>query len=132
MAFDEQQGTDLQQSVEASGGVLDEQFGAALRRLRKARGWSLSYLGEVCGTSGANISKIERGRARKYTLPLLTSVASAFGMQLYEFFAAVESIDVAERAVEQDESSLLEAYRRMPESQRHVLLAVAMTLRPVE
>lgn len=130
MALDDHQLAGHQRIVEARD--IDERFGAALRRLRDARGWSLSYVGEICGTSGANISKIERGQAKEYSLPLLMSLAAAYGMRLYELFASLELIDVSNRAIGRDEQRLLEAYEAMSEGQRRVLVSVATALRPVE
>jgi len=110
---------------------IDERFGAVLRELRDGRGWSLSYLAEIIGTSGANISKIERGRAKEYSLQLLSSLAGAFGLRLYELFAMVEMIDVAGKGIGLDERRLLDAYQSLSEMQRETLMSVAMTLRPV-
>ena len=109
---------------------IDERLGAALRGLRQARGWSLSYTGEICGTSGANISKIERGRAKEYSLQLLSSLAEAYGMKLYELFASVDSLDVSNAGTGSDERKLLDAYHSMSAAQRETLMSVAMTLRP--
>jgi len=109
---------------------IDERLGAVLRQLREARGWSLSYLGEVCGTSGANLSKIERGRAKEHSLQLLSSLAAAYGMKLYELFAAIEMIDVSGKGIGADERRLVDAYQSLSEIQRETLMSVAMTLRP--
>jgi len=109
---------------------IDERLGATLRDLRQARGWSLSYTGEICGTSGANISKIERGRAKEYSLQLLSSLAEAYGMKLYELFASVESVNGASVGKGGEEGKLLDAYHSMSVAQRETLMSVAMTLRP--
>lgn len=109
---------------------IEGRLGTTLRALRLARGWSLSYAGEVCGTSGANVSKIERGLAREYSLPLLASLSEAYGMKLYELFAAVESIDVSHAALGPDERKLLDAYQSMSAAQKETVMDVAMTLRP--
>jgi len=109
---------------------IDERLGAVLRALREKRGWSLSYLGEICGTSGANISKIERGLAKEYTLQLLASLADAYGLKLYELLAAVESVDILKSGLGHEERRLVEAYRSLSATQREALMSVAMTLRP--
>lgn len=109
---------------------IDERLGTTLRELRQARGWSLSYTGEICGTSGANISKIENGRAREYSLQLLSRLGEAYGMKLYQLFASVDSIDVSNAGRGSAERNLLDAYNSMSEAQRETLLSVAMTLRP--
>lgn len=109
---------------------VDEQLGAALRRLRERQGWSLSYVGEICGTSGANVSKIERGQAKEYSLQLLKSFAAAYGMKLYELLALVESVDIRGQSLEPDERKMLEVYQALSSIQRETLMAVALTLRP--
>lgn len=109
---------------------FDERLGATLRDLRQTRGWSLSYTGEICGTSGANISKIERGLAKEYSLQLLSNLAKAYGMKLYEMFAAVDSVEVSNVGTGSDERKLLDAYHSMSTPQQETLMSVAMTLRP--
>lgn len=109
---------------------LDVLLGAALRHLRDRQGWSLSYVGEICGTSGANISKIERGQAKEYSLALLKSIAAAYGMKLYELLALVESVDIRGQSLEPDERKMLEVYQALSSIQRETLMAVALTLRP--
>ena len=108
---------------------MDEQLGAALRQLRDGQGWSLSYVGEICGTSGANISKIERGQAKEYGLSLLKALAAAYGLKLYELFAMVESVDVNDQALERDERKLVGVYKALTPRQRETLMSVALTLR---
>ena len=122
----------VQPSVDAGKHSIDERFGVVLRGLREARGWSLSYVGEVCRTSGANVSKIERGGGKEYGLALLTRLAEAYGMKLYELFARLESIDVGANSADDGESTLIAAYRSMPDAQRETLISVATTLRPVD
>jgi len=109
---------------------VDEQLGAALRRLRERQGWSLSYVGEICGTSGANVSKIERGQAKEYSLQLLKSFAAAYGMKLYELLAIVESAGIAAGGLGEDEREMVEVYKSLTREQRKTLMAVALTLRP--
>lgn len=118
-----------QRSVEGSEQRIDERLGLALRGLREARGWSLSYVGEVCGTSGANVSKIERGGAKEYSLALLVRLADAYGLKLHELFALVESVDTGREAADGGEGTLIAAYRAMSEPQRETLISVAVTLR---
>jgi phage repressor protein C with HTH and peptisase S24 domain len=54
-----------------------------LKQLRMARGWSLAQLGEMIGTSGQNVSKIELGKAR-LTLDWVTKFARAFDIDPLE------------------------------------------------
>src|SRR5690349_15859046 len=109
---------------------LDERMGTVLRQLREARGWSLSYVAEICETSAANLSKIERGGAREYTLELLTKMGAAYGLRAYELMARVEAVEVAPDTLSDEEQALLSAYRSLSQEQKGVLASVAMTLRP--
>ena len=109
---------------------IDGRLGAALRDLRLARGWSLSYAGEICGTSEANVSKIELGLAKMYSLQLLSSLSEAYGMKLHELFALIELIHYPPAALEADERTLVDAYRSMSAAQRETVMDVVMTLRP--
>src|SRR4051794_34732152 len=124
-------GAEVQQSVDGVEQRIDERFGAVLRGLREAKGWSLSYVGEVCDTSGANISKIERGGAKEYSLALLVRLAEAYGIGLYELFARLDSVDIPMTS-DRGEGTLLAAYRSMSDPQRDTLIAVATTLRPAD
>lgn len=109
---------------------IDERLGGVLRQLREARGWSLSYVGEICGTSAANVSKIERGLAKEYSLSLLSGLAGAHGMKLYQLFAAVDGLDLTGKAMGSEQRKLVEAYDSLSEMQQQTLMSVAMTLRP--
>lgn len=105
-------------------------MGAILRELRERQGWSLSYVAEICETSIANLSKIELGRAREYTLDLLVKVANAYGLRAYELMARVEAVNVLPETMSEKESALLLAYRSLGQGQQEMLMSVARTLRP--
>lgn len=108
-----------------------QRLGDALRRLREERRWTLEYVAEVCGTSAANVSKIEHGRTREFNLDLLDRLASAFGLRLHELFALAQGVPVSgAAALMPDELELLESYRALPAGQRDTLRTVARTLRP--
>jgi phage repressor protein C with HTH and peptisase S24 domain/DNA-binding XRE family transcriptional regulator len=62
---------------------MTDPVSARLKQLRIARGWSLAKLGEMVGTSGQNVSKIELGKARM-TLDWVTKFARAFGIEPLE------------------------------------------------
>jgi len=125
-------GKQFQLIVEAIGDQpgVDERLGEVLRNLRQGRDWSLSYVAEICATSGANISKMERGRAREYSLRLLSRLAAAYGTNLRDLFASVDGIDAPHLARDRAERDLLDAYRSMSPAQRETLISVAVTLRP--
>lgn len=57
------------------------QIGAALRRRRRALGWTQSQLGERAGLRQATISELERG-ANGIHLKSLCDVVSALGLDL--------------------------------------------------
>ena len=110
---------------------IGEALGETIRRLRAERAWSLDYLGEICGTSAANISKIEHGRPREYRLELLRKLAAAFGLGLYELFALAEDVELTGKEhLAADETQLLGVYRRLMPAQRDTLRSVARNLSP--
>jgi len=109
---------------------LDERLGNALRRLREQRGWSLTYVAEICGTSAANLSKIERGRGTEYTLTMLSSLARAYGLALHQLFAVVEGVELPTTGMTPEHKYLLEVYDSLKPAQRETLVSIAMTLRP--
>jgi transcriptional regulator with XRE-family HTH domain len=109
--------------------MQDEQLGKSLRHLREQRGWSLDYVADICGTSGPNLSKIERGQPKEYRLELLSKLASAYGLRTYELFALAEQIELIDvDALASDETDLLRTYRNLTVSQRQVANAVIETL----
>lgn len=61
-----------------SAGVPE--LGAAVRRLRLARGWTLAELAGRVGMSVASLSEVERGR-KDTTLAKTRALAAAFGME---------------------------------------------------
>jgi transcriptional regulator with XRE-family HTH domain len=62
-----------------SGAGLIHKFGAAVRQLREARGWSQEELAEQAGLNRSFVGEIERGEV---TVSLFTvaKLAQAFGM----------------------------------------------------
>src|SRR5699024_4924943 len=61
-------------------------FGQRLRHLRKARGLTLSDLGERVGRAPSQLSLLENGK-REPKLSLLTSLASALGVSIEELLS---------------------------------------------
>jgi transcriptional regulator with XRE-family HTH domain len=109
--------------------TIGQRLGAVLRGLRVKQGWNLEYVGELCGTTGANISRIELARPTEYRLELLEKIASAFGFRLYELFALVEDVRLAEKeSLTADEQTLLAIYRALPPSQKGKVRNVAQAL----
>ncbi len=64
-------------------------IGAAVRALRKERGWTLDDLAERAHTSKSNLSNLE-GDRQGYSPVLLASLADAFGYRVSELFAIAE------------------------------------------
>ena len=60
-------------------------LGAAIRRLRQARGLTLADVAYAAGTDPANISRLERGQ-QGYSDVLLAAVADELGVHLWELF----------------------------------------------
>ncbi|MEO6697296.1 MAG: helix-turn-helix transcriptional regulator [Gammaproteobacteria bacterium] len=70
--------------------ITRTELGAALRRLRLARGLKLADVAYAAGTDPANISRLERG-IQGYSDQTLTAIADIFGMRLWEIFREAES-----------------------------------------
>lgn len=64
-------------------------FGAAVRALRKARGFSQEAFGDACGIDRSYMGGIERGEHNLALVNILKIVA-ALNMQPSEFFAALD------------------------------------------
>jgi transcriptional regulator with XRE-family HTH domain len=111
--------------------TIGQRLGANLRSLREKQGRSLEYVGELCDTTGANISRIELARPTEYRLELLEKIAAVFGVKLYELFALVEEVRLTEKvSLNVDEQALLALYRNLPSSQRRKVMDVAEALSP--
>jgi transcriptional regulator with XRE-family HTH domain len=65
------------------------QFGAAVRALRKARGFSQEAFGDACGIDRSYMGGIERGEHNLALVNILKIVA-ALDMQPSEFFASLD------------------------------------------
>ncbi|ASL42197.1 Transcriptional regulator ClgR [Burkholderia sp. AD24] len=60
-------------------GLLVREFGAAVRRLREASGWSQEQLAEYAGLNRSYVGEIERGSAIA-SIVTLDKLARAFGV----------------------------------------------------
>lgn len=60
-------------------------FGANVRRLREAKGWSQDNLSEVSGLHRTYISGIERG-VRNPTIKIVNEIAKALDVEIGELF----------------------------------------------
>lgn len=70
--------------------AADERLGDEIRKLRKARGWSISNLAEAIGRSISFISQLERGHATA-SISDLKAIAQNLGVPLGWFFANDEA-----------------------------------------
>ena len=70
-------------------------LGDRVRRLRRARGWTLDEAAGRCGLSRAALSKIERERMSP-TFGALQKIAQGFGFELSELIAQCSDGKVSE------------------------------------
>ena len=80
--------------VGTSSGLFELPFGAALRRLRLAAGFSQEQLGLEAGVQRNFISLIELGHNRP-TITTVAKLAGALGLKASELVAAAEAESVA-------------------------------------
>jgi transcriptional regulator with XRE-family HTH domain len=59
-----------------------------IKELREGKGWTQEQLAEFCGTSGATIQRLERGR-RKLTDKWIPLLSNALGVQPGELFVEI-------------------------------------------
>lgn len=76
----------------ARGAVQDCLLGGEIRKLRKARGRSLSEVAEKIGRSISFVSQLERGNARA-SVADLKAIADTLGVPFGWFFAHDESVE---------------------------------------
>jgi transcriptional regulator with XRE-family HTH domain len=70
----------MRHATAASAAVdVPEEFGATVRRLRDAAGWSQMQLGQRCDMDLSAISRLERGQ-RDPQLTTIVRIARAFGV----------------------------------------------------
>lgn len=71
-------------------GINDGRLGEEIRKLRKARAWSISNLADAIGRSISFVSQIERGNATP-SISDLKGIAVSLGVPLGWFFANEEA-----------------------------------------
>jgi transcriptional regulator with XRE-family HTH domain len=114
----------FRQGVRLTDAPLEVRLGRAIRKLRKDRNWSLKHVGQMVESGHANISKIELGNAKEYSLALLGRLASAFGLRVDELFTLAEGSEFSSReSLSEEEAAWLEAYRALPAAERRTILA---------
>lgn len=66
-------------------------FGRNLRRLRKARGWSLTDLANEADTNKGYLSELERGEKSQPSMDFMVRLGRALGCSTTEFLAVEPS-----------------------------------------
>ncbi len=69
--------------------ALSDRFGAAVRHLRAARGWSQEHLADLAGLNRSYLGEIERGVATP-SIASAAKLAAAFGWPLSRLVAECE------------------------------------------
>ena len=106
--------------------------GKAVRRMRKARQWSVRALAVQCGVSAGFISQVELGRAFP-SIASLERIATVLGVTLGEFFQSTSSdgpfiVKKTERQVLQSKWSKAQIESLGPWSGARKLEALLVTL----
>ena len=105
-------------------------LGTTVKTLREERGWSQGQLAELCSSSPSNISKVERGDERGYSIDLLEALAAAFEIEVYELFALAAGVDLLDKEkLTLEERDLLDNFRALTSAQKEMLHTVSATLR---
>lgn len=65
--------------------TVQQRFGAHVRKLRNARGWSQEHLAERAGLHWTYVGGVERGE-RNPTLLVIARIAKAFGISIRDLF----------------------------------------------
>jgi len=69
-------------------GIIQKEFGAQVRKLRKRRGWTQEELAEAADRHWTYIGGIERGE-RNVTLQVVGDLAHALGVNIEELFTGI-------------------------------------------
>lgn len=88
------------------------QLGAALRSIRKERGWNLQTMSEVTGISVASLSKVENGK-RSLAYDKLSQLATSLNVDIAQLFSAsTNKVNVAlptmsgRRSIQREDSGI--------------------------
>ena len=65
--------------------TVQQRFGAHVRKLRHARGWSQEHLAERASLHWTYVGGVERGE-RNPTLVVMARIAKAFGIPMRDLF----------------------------------------------
>lgn len=111
-------------------------WGHAVRRLRLEQGLSQEELAHRCGTTAANISRIETGK-HGASATLARLLAQQFGLKVYQLAAMAEGASLpdtpAMRHVElsREEEGLLQHFRGLRRQHRQLITQLCMSLSEV-
>ena len=73
--------------------VTPEEFGAAVRRARKGKGWQQSDLADLLGVTRMTISRLERGGPVNIETAMRALSECGYGLVIVPKFARVEVSD---------------------------------------
>ncbi|WP_435628339.1 helix-turn-helix domain-containing protein [Candidatus Ferrigenium straubiae] len=104
-------------------------LGETIKNLRIARHWTQDELAYRAKITAANISRIETGKHGPST-QLLESLASVFGMKMYQLVALAEGekLPVASPEYDFTEQALLQNFRSMTPKEQELFMAMGERL----
>lgn len=88
--------------------------GAAVRQLRKDRGWTLETLSELTDISVSGLSQLENGKTTRVRRENLSRLATAFNVAEEELDPGLLARQVAARATTLDQRRLIDAVLSLP------------------
>lgn len=88
--------------------------GAAVRQLRRDRGWTLATLSQLTDISVSGLSQLENGKTTRVRRDNLVRLASAFNVSESDLDPALFARHVAETAITLDQRRLVEAVLSLP------------------
>ena len=104
-------------------------LGETIKSIRIARHWTQDELAYRAKITAANISRIETGKHGPST-QLLESIASVFGMKMYQLIALAEGEELLVAPPEYDftEQALLQNFRSMMPKERELFMEMGERL----
>lgn len=101
-------------------------IGEVIKEARLKKGLTQSALGDLAGTTAANISRIESGKHGAGT-DLLNSIAFVLGFKVHQLVALAEGFDLPDspNRFSLKEIELINAYRSMSQEQQSLFDDIA-------
>ena len=98
-------------------------YGSRLRKMRKAKKFSIYRLHEITGLSQGHISELEKGKNQP-TIETLQRLLSPMGISLSEFFNENDEISY----LNEREKELVAIFRAMPDDSAELYLQLGKKL----